>query len=100
MADDAYVRIRNHPKFKELVERRGRFAIQLSIVMLVIYYGFIMIVAFAPDILGIPVFGVITLGIPIGILIIVVAFVLTGVYVSKANTEFDDINKEILDGLK
>jgi uncharacterized membrane protein (DUF485 family) len=100
MADDAYVRIRNHPKFKQLVEKRGRFASQLSLVMLAIYYGFILVVAFAPGVLGIPVFGVITLGIPLGILIIVAAFALTGVYVAKANTEFDDMNQEILDGLK
>jgi uncharacterized membrane protein (DUF485 family) len=100
MADDAYMRIRNHPKFKQLVEQRGSFALKLSLVMLAIYYGFILVVAFAPSVLGIPVFGVITLGIPLGILIIVAAFALTGVYVAKANTEFDDLNKEILDGLK
>jgi uncharacterized membrane protein (DUF485 family) len=100
MEQDTYARIRSHPKFRELVERRGRFALQLSILMLAIYYGFIMVVAFAPEVLGIPVFGVITLGIPLGILIIVAAFALTGVYVAKANTEFDDLNQEILEGLK
>lgn len=100
MEQDTYQRIRSHPKFKELVEKRSRFGIQLSIVMLTIYYGFILIVAFAPDILGIPVFGVITLGIPVGILIILAAFALTGVYVSRANTEFDDLNQEILEGTK
>lgn len=100
MEQDTYQRIRSHPKFKELVEKRSRFGIQLSIVMLTIYYGFILIVAFAPGILGIPVFGVITLGIPVGILIILAAFALTGVYVSRANTEFDDLNQEILEGTK
>lgn len=100
MHDDSYERIRNHPKFAELVEKRGRFALRLSILMLAIYYGFIMIVAFAPGVLGVPVFGVITLGIPIGILIIIAAFALTGVYVTRANSEFDDINREILEGMK
>ena len=69
-----------------------------SILMLAIYYGFILLVAFAPGVLGIPIFGVITLGIPVGILIIIAAFALTGVYVAKANTEFDELNQEILEG--
>ena len=49
-----------------------------------IYYGFILIVAFAPSVLGIPIYGVVTLGIPIGVFIIVAAFVLTGIYVRRA----------------
>ena len=100
MEQNTYARIRSHPKFKELVDRRGRFALRLSLIMLVMYYGFVMVVAFAPEILGIPVFGVITLGIPLGILIIIAAFALTGVYVARANTEFDDLNQEILEGTK
>jgi uncharacterized membrane protein (DUF485 family) len=98
MEQDTYARIRSHPKFRELVESRGRFALRLSILMLAIYYGFILLVAFAPGVLGIPIFGVITLGIPVGILIIIAAFALTGVYVAKANTEFDELNQEILEG--
>ena len=68
--------------------------------MLVIYYGFIVVVAFAPKLLGTPVLGVITLGIPVGVFIIVVAFVLTGIYVRRANSEFDELNRQIIEETK
>ena len=63
--------------------------------MLLIYYGFILVVAFAPKMLGTPVFGVITLGIPVGVFIIVMAFVLTAIYVQRANGEFDKLTDEL-----
>ena len=90
-------RISNNPKFLELTQKRTRFGIQLSILMLAIYYGFILVVAFAPSVLGIPISGVITLGIPVGVFIIVIAFVLTGIYVRRANSEFDDLNRQIIE---
>ena len=65
--------------------------------MLLIYYGFILIVAFAPSVLGIPIYGVVTLGIPIGVFIIVAAFVLTGIYVRRANSEFDGLTRQIIE---
>jgi uncharacterized membrane protein (DUF485 family) len=102
MEDQAYARVRSHPKFAELVERRSRYAWTLSIIMLVIYYGFVLVVAFAPGLLGVPLAegAVTTVGIPVGILIIVAAFVLTGLYVRRANSEFDALNQEILEGSK
>ena len=57
-------KIRSNPKFAELTQKRTKFGVQLSILMLLIYYGFILIVAFAPSVLGIPIYGVVTLGIP------------------------------------
>jgi uncharacterized membrane protein (DUF485 family) len=57
-------------------------------------------VAFAPKLLGTPVLGVITLGIPVGVFIIVVAFVLTGIYVRRANSEFDELNRQIIEETK
>jgi uncharacterized membrane protein (DUF485 family) len=97
----AYAHIRNNPKFKRLVEARNRLAVQLSAVMLAIYFGFVMLVAFAPGFLGTPMGdGVMTIGIPIGIIVIVAAFVLTGVYVGKANSSFDTLTSEILKEVK
>ena len=67
--------------------------------MLAIYYGFILIIAFAPSVLGTPIApgAVTTIGIPIGVLIIVAAFVLTGIYVRRANSEFDALNRQIIE---
>lgn len=100
MQRELTTRIRNNPKFAELTQKRAAYGWFLSIVMLVIYYGFILVVAFAPKALGTPVFGVITIGIPLGALIIVSAFVLTGIYVRRANSEFDELNRQIIEDLK
>ena len=101
MSAAAYEHIRQNPKFKQLVDLRNRLAIQLSVVMLAIYFGFVLLVAFAPGFLGTPIgAGVTTIGIPVGIFVIVAAFVLTGVYVSKANSSFDRLTREIIKEVK
>ena len=94
--------ITNDPKYQELVSKRSRFAWTLSIIMLVIYYTFIMVIAFSPETFAakISAGSVITIGIPIGIVVILSAFVLTGIYVWRANGEFDNLTNEIKAGLK
>ena len=92
--------ILNNPKFQELVHRRSRFAWTLSAAMLAIYFGFILLVAFAKPLMAMKVGGGVTsLGIVLGLGVIIVAFVLTGIYVAKANSRFDartgDLNREI-----
>ena len=98
MEPAAYASIRRNPKFAELVQQRNKLARTLTIVMLIIYFGFILLVAFVPGLLGTPLSAgsVTTIGIPLGILVIVSAFVLTGIYVGKANSEFDRLNTELL----
>ena len=102
MQSDAVTRIKNDPRFAELVRKRSRFAWTLSAIMLAIYYGFILIIAFAPEVLGIPLGPntVTTVGIPVGVLIILSAIVLTGIYARRANSEFDALNREILEASK
>jgi uncharacterized membrane protein (DUF485 family) len=99
MSADLYERVRNNPKFHQLVAKRSRLAWGLSSIILLMYFSFILLIAFAPAILGQPISETspITIGIPLGIFIIVSAFVLTGIYVSKANQDFDPINQEIID---
>ena len=101
MNQDVFDRVKNDRRFQELVARRTRFAWLLSAAMLVIYFGFIFIIAFAPKILGTPIgSGVTTIGIPLGLFVIVSAFVLTGIYVYRANTEFDALTREIIEDVK
>ena len=99
MEPAAYAKIRRNPRFVELVRQRGALARNLTIAMLVIYFGFILLVAFAKGFLGTPISegSVTTIGIPIGLFVIVSAFVLTGIYVAKANTTFDELNTQILE---
>jgi uncharacterized membrane protein (DUF485 family) len=82
--------VKRDPEFLALVHRRSRFAWTLSALMAAIYFGFILVVAFAPAWLATPIgSSSITIGIPIGIGVILAAFVLTGLYVRRANTDFD-----------
>ncbi len=98
MSSSLYERIRRNPKFQELTGRRRRLAFALSAVVLVTYYGFMMVVAFAPGLLGTPLTATstTTVGIPIGVGLVVLYWILTGIYVRRANAEFDVLNDEIV----
>ena len=100
MSSEVYERIRRNPKFDELVSKRSRFAWTLTAVVLGLYFIFIMIVAFNPTMLAKPIWdgGVATIAWPIGAGLILLFWLLTGVYIRRANTEFDDINSEIIRG--
>ena len=89
--------VKAHPSFKKLIRERRKLALTLTIMMLFIYFSFILTIAFAPEMLSRPLFvdGVVTVGIPWGIGVIVSAFILTGVYVRRANTLFDHYTHEI-----
>ncbi|MEA1920927.1 MAG: DUF485 domain-containing protein [Campylobacterota bacterium] len=91
--------IKSDPNFQRLVSERSKFAWKLTIAMLVVYFAFILTIAFNPSVLGTPLGddSVTTVGIPIGIAVIIFAFALTGIYVKRANTEFDDLTQKIKD---
>ncbi len=97
MSDPIVDKILRNPKYQELQSKRNRLAIILTILMLVVYYGYIALIAFDKEFLAQPIgSGVTTLGIPIGFGIIVFTILITGIYVRRANGEFDTLTKEIL----
>ncbi|EME71851.1 hypothetical protein H261_01342 [Paramagnetospirillum caucaseum] len=99
MSDSAtYERVRQNPKFHELVRKRTRLAVTLSVIVLGAYYGFMMIVAFAPDVLRTPLSqgSTLTVGVPVGAAIIVVSWLLTGLYSHFANGAFEELNKDVV----
>lgn len=102
MSKDTYAKIKNNPRFRELVAKRSAFAWTLSAAMLAIYFGFILVIAYAPGVLGIPLYegSVTTIGFPIGVLVILSAIVLTGIYVVKANSQFDQLTRQIVEESK
>ncbi len=102
MPQDVYARIKNNPQFDELVNSRSRFAWLLSIIMLSIYFGFILAIAYAPGLLGTPVAEgrVTTIGLPIGVGVILSAIVLTGIYVWRANSRYDEMTRKIIEDSK
>ena len=96
MVTGDHQRILGNPKFQELVRTRSGFAWTLAAVMLAIYLGFILLVAFAPGLMAAKVGGGVTsLGIVLGLVVIVSAFLLTGVYVQRANSRFDDLTRDL-----
>ena len=66
--------------------------------MLIVYYGYIALIAFDKEFLAKPLgAGVTTIGIPIGMAVIVFSIVITGLYVRRANSEFDALTREIIE---
>ena len=96
MRMDVIGRVRNSPDFSRLIAERGRFAWTLAIIMVVIYFSFILCVAFAPGLMSIQLGRGLTLGFPLGIAVMLSAIVLTGIYVVRANGEFDDLTRRIV----
>lgn len=98
MADDLYARIRANPKFAGFVSTRNRYSVIMAILGAIAYYGFILLVAYDKEFLAEKLgAGMVTsLGIPIGVGVIVFTIIITWIYVRRANGEFDDINAEII----
>lgn len=98
MSSAMYERMRGNPKFQELVAKRGRFAWTLAAIVLTMFYGFVMVVAFAPTSLAQPIAegSRWTVGVVVELFMFVFFWVLTALYVSKANSEFDTLSQEIV----
>jgi uncharacterized membrane protein (DUF485 family) len=102
MQKELVEKIKANPDYQELVKKRSSFALLLSAAILVVYFAFILTIAFNPTLLGAPLAegSVTTVGIPVGIAVIIFAFALTGIYTYRANGEFDDLANKIKDSVK
>ena len=97
MRDPVVDKILKHPTYPELQNKRNSFGTLLTIIMLVVYYGYIALIAFNKPFLAQPLgAGVTSIGIPIGMGVIIFTILITGLYVNRANGEFDQMTKEIL----
>ena len=96
METDLVHRIASHPSYIELKHKRTSFGWWLTAAMMVVYYGFILLVAFGKPFLSQRIgSGVMTWGIPIGFGVIVFTIVITAYYVNRANREFDDLAEAV-----
>ena len=77
------------PDFKDLVARKNAISLKLTIATLIIYYGFILLIAFKRTLFASKVAGNVTFGIALGIGVILACFALTGIYVRWANRNYD-----------
>ena len=90
-------RIEANPKYHELRRKRNRLGWTLTVLMLIVYYGFIGLIAFDKAFLAQPIGdGVTTIGTPIAFGVIVFTILITGIYVYRANSEYDRLTAEIL----
>lgn len=101
MKDDLAQWIHAHPKYQALVSKRSSYGWMLTALMMIVYYGYILIIAFDKELLAEKLGGgVMTIGIPVGLGVILFTIVITGIYVRRANAEFDAMTSELLKEVK
>ena len=98
MTDSATEKIQRNPVYQELRRKRNRLGFVLTLLMLVVYYGYVALIAFDKELLAQPLnsTGVTTLGIPIALFVIVFTVAITLFYIRRANNEFDQLTQKIL----
>ncbi len=91
-------KIQSNPKYHQLVRQRDALAWTLSALVVIIFFGFILLIAFAPGFITTPISAtsVIPIGLLLGVGVIVASVVLTGIYVARANSVFDPLIEEII----
>ncbi len=98
MTSDLYAKIRANPKYQEFVAVRSRYSIIMAILGALAYYGFIGLVAYDKSFLAMKIGEgyTMSIGIPIGLGVILFTIIITWIYVRRANSEFDDTTVEII----
>ena len=96
MQDDMVQKIKADPNYRKLVSARSSFGWTLTWIMMAVYYGFILLIAFNKEFLSTKTgAGVMTWGMPIGLFVIVFTVLITGIYVRRANGAYDDLTAAI-----
>ena len=98
MSELTVSKIESNPKYAQLVKARDTLAWTLTVLVLIIYFGFILMIAYAPGLLTQPISSasVIPVGMLVGVGVIIASVVLTGIYVRRANSTFDPLIREII----
>jgi len=92
-------KILNSSEFKSLVRSKNAISLILTVAELVVYFGFILLIAYNKDFLSQKIYGPVTVGIPVGIGVIVISWILTGIYVAWSNKKYDQKVSEIKEKL-
>lgn len=96
MQEDLVQKIVVNPNYRKLVHARSTFGWSLAWLMMIVYYGYILLIAFKKELLSAKIGdGVMSWGIPVGLFVIVFTVVITGIYVWRANRQFDDLTEAI-----
>jgi uncharacterized membrane protein (DUF485 family) len=90
MKQELVEKIKSDPNYRKLVKARSGFGWMLTWSMLFVYYGFILLIAFNKELLSAKMgAGVMTWGMPAGLFVIVFTVIITGIYVRRANNQYD-----------
>ncbi len=96
MDQDIVQRVKNDPNYRKLKETRSRYGWMLTWSVMVVYYGFTLLNAFDKQFMASRVgAGVMSWGVPLGLFVILFTIVVTGIYVRRANNEFDALTDAI-----
>lgn len=89
-------RIQSLPQYQALIRQKTRLNWSLTVAMLVVYYGFVLLIAFSPATLGQSLSGGVTsVGMLAGVGIILFSLTLTGIYVRRSNQHLDPLNEQV-----
>lgn len=96
MEQDLVQRVKSDPNYIALKQKRSSFGWTLTWAMMIVYYGFTLLVAFNKEFMGTRIGdSVITWGIPLGLFVILFTILITGIYVRRANREYDELSDAI-----
>lgn len=98
MTDPVVERIRKNPEYQRLKSERSRFGWTLTFLMLIVFYGYIGLIAFDREFLAKPLTEgeVTSVGIPAAFGVILFTIAITGLYIWRANSQYDAITRKIL----
>ena len=100
LTPDEYREAQASPEFQELRKRFRAFAFPMTVAFLAWYLLYVLLSTYAPDFMGRPVFGNVSVGILFGLLQFVSTFAITHIYVAHANKRTDPIADEMRERLE
>jgi uncharacterized membrane protein (DUF485 family) len=96
MEQDLVHRVKNDPNYQKLVKTRSRYGWMLAWSVMIVYYGFTALNAFDKEFMAGKIGdGVMSRGVPLGLFVILFTVAVTGIYVRRANREFDALTDAI-----
>lgn len=98
LQDDVVTQVMQNPKYQELVRRRNSISYVFFIVTSIIYSGFILTLAFNPELFGRSIEGMtMSIGVAVGVLVLISAGLLVSLYVYISNKVFDPLLASVIE---
>ncbi|MFW2177687.1 MULTISPECIES: DUF485 domain-containing protein [unclassified Moraxella] len=102
MMDESQVqRIMNNPNFKQMAQKKGSIGMIFTVITLIVWFSYLLLVGMNPAMFAAPMFegSMTTVGFYVGVGIMIFVVIITAIYVSKANGEFDNLTRKVIDDI-